>query len=142
MVERGRKVGARGAANALSQLTGQEISISMPIAVMLPLTVGGTDNATDLFALFNDIIKRAPPQAVPQQHDLAKYAQQANDIQKSYKPYTLLDCKFLWQHKNLNIFLQANNLFDVRYFDFGNIIQPGRWMSAGFHWHIPLRQKI
>ncbi len=30
-------VGARGAANALSQLTGQEISISMPIAVMLPL---------------------------------------------------------------------------------------------------------
>ena len=69
-------------------------------------------------------------------------AQQANDIQKSYKPYTLLDCKILWQHKNLNIFLQANNIFDVRYFDFGNIIQPGRWMSAGFHWHIPLRQKI
>jgi len=27
-------------------------------AVMLPLTVGGTDNATDLFALFNDIIDR------------------------------------------------------------------------------------
>ena len=37
--------------NWLEERTGIE-------AIMLPLTVGGTDNATDLFALFDDIIDR------------------------------------------------------------------------------------
>jgi len=39
--------------------------------------------------------------------------------------------KLSWRPKNFDIFLNCNNVFDSRYYDFGNIQMPGRWVSGG-----------
>ena len=49
----------------------------------------------------------------------------------SYKPYSLLDAKISCQLTTWTFFLQAENLLDARYFDHGNIPQPGLWLKVG-----------
>lgn len=48
-----------------------------------------------------------------------------------FKPFWLCDLKIGWEGESSSIFAAATNLFDVAYFDFGNIPQPGRWVKAG-----------
>jgi len=48
-----------------------------------------------------------------------------------YDPFSLLDVRVFWKRKNLNVYFEATNLFDKKYFDFGNIEMPGRWIRAG-----------
>lgn len=50
---------------------------------------------------------------------------------KSYKPYSVLDARagYLW--KGFDFYIEANNLTDARYTDFGRIPQPGFWFMAG-----------
>lgn len=48
-----------------------------------------------------------------------------------YEPYTLVDLKLSWDAKNWSIYAMANNLFNVSYYDLGNIPQPGIWFKAG-----------
>lgn len=50
-----------------------------------------------------------------------------------YKPYALVDTRLSWQQKKWKIYLEANNLFDTSYHDYGLVEQPGRWLIAGFH---------
>ena len=49
-----------------------------------------------------------------------------------YKPYALLDTRLTWQQPKWKVYLEANNLFDTRYHDYGLVEQPGRWLIAGF----------
>ena len=49
----------------------------------------------------------------------------------SYKPYSLLDAKVSWQQARWSIYLQGENILDARYFDHGNIPQPGFWLKVG-----------
>jgi iron complex outermembrane receptor protein len=56
--------------------------------------------------------------------------------EKTYKPFVLLDGKLSCQLQQLNLFVSATNIFNTRYFDFGNIAQPGRWIKAGVSFEI------
>ena len=48
-----------------------------------------------------------------------------------YEPYALTDARLTWQQQRYKLYLEANNLFDTRYHDFGLVEQPGRWLIAG-----------
>lgn len=51
--------------------------------------------------------------------------------EKDYKPYTLTDIRLLWKNRKIEIYVDASNLFNVEYHEFGNITMPGRWIKAG-----------
>jgi iron complex outermembrane receptor protein len=48
-----------------------------------------------------------------------------------YEPYALTDARLTWQESRWKAYVEANNLFDTRYHDFGLVEQPGRWLIAG-----------
>lgn len=54
--------------------------------------------------------------------------------EEAYPAYCTVDLKLNWQRKDLNIYAEANNLFDATYYDLGNIPQPGFWFRAGFNY--------
>ena len=49
----------------------------------------------------------------------------------SYRPYSLADAKASWNGGKWSLYLEADNLFDTKYFDHGNIPQPGIWIKLG-----------
>ncbi|MCG9881517.1 MAG: TonB-dependent receptor [Bacteroidia bacterium] len=49
-----------------------------------------------------------------------------------YQAYWLCDAKLAWQKPKYQIFAEASNLFDERYFEVGKVEMPGRWLRAGF----------
>lgn len=49
----------------------------------------------------------------------------------NYSPYALLDVKVSWTHPRYSLYVSANNLTSHRYYDLGNILQPGIWWMAG-----------
>lgn len=51
-------------------------------------------------------------------------------VASSYHPYGLLDLKLNWTAPRYEIGLTMNNLTSYRYYDLGNILQPGFWMMA------------
>ena len=50
----------------------------------------------------------------------------------NYQPYSLLDTRLTWQQPRWKVYLEATNLFDNHYHDYGLVTQPGRWLIAGF----------
>ncbi|NJO69107.1 MAG: TonB-dependent receptor [Bacteroidetes bacterium] len=48
-----------------------------------------------------------------------------------YKPFWLLDGRINWKPGILNVFAEVSNIFAREYYDFGNIVQPGRWFKIG-----------
>ncbi len=48
-----------------------------------------------------------------------------------YSPYGLLNLKLMWQDRNYEIYVSADNLTSHRYYDLGNIKQPGCWIMGG-----------
>ena len=48
-----------------------------------------------------------------------------------YKPFVLVDSRLHWTKNNTNIYMEASNLLDKTYYDFGNIAQPGRTLRVG-----------
>ena len=55
-----------------------------------------------------------------------------NGIAHDYKPYALVDARLTWQEAKYKLYLEANNLLDNNYVDYGHVEQPGRWLIAGF----------
>lgn len=49
----------------------------------------------------------------------------------NYQPFSILDVKANYAFGNADIFVNANNLFNTTHVDFGNIPQPGFWLSGG-----------
>lgn len=49
----------------------------------------------------------------------------------SYAPYAQLDVKLKWTDKHYTLFFEGNNLTSHRYYDLGNVLQPGFWFMAG-----------
>ncbi len=49
-----------------------------------------------------------------------------------YEPYALIDTRLTWAQAKWKAYLEANNLFDTDYHDYGLVEQPGRWLIAGF----------
>jgi iron complex outermembrane receptor protein len=52
-------------------------------------------------------------------------------VETPYKPFFLFDGKIYWKTRIIKLFLEATNVFNVNYFDIGNIAQPGRWFKGG-----------
>ena len=49
----------------------------------------------------------------------------------AYKPIHLVDFRLNYSLKHFQIFLDANNVFNHKYYEFGFVEQPGRWISLG-----------
>ena len=49
-----------------------------------------------------------------------------------YKPYAVVDSRLTWTQATWRVYIEANNLFDTCYRDYGLVVQPGRWLTAGF----------
>lgn len=50
---------------------------------------------------------------------------------EAYEPFWLVNTRVMWKAPKTEIYLLASNLFDTKYYDFGVIEQPGRWISVG-----------
>lgn len=60
------------------------------------------------------------------------YTVSATNTHKSYSDFWLTDFRLIWKSNNKSVFAEATNLFDKQYADLGELIQPGRWIKAGF----------
>ncbi|MGE4567688.1 MAG: TonB-dependent receptor plug domain-containing protein [Bacteroidales bacterium] len=50
---------------------------------------------------------------------------------RSYRPFGLLDARVVWKKGAIELFAEATNLLNTRYYDLGNITQPSRWGKTG-----------
>lgn len=57
---------------------------------------------------------------------------------QDYKSYGLLDLKIKWSKPKYEIYVEGNNLTSYRYYDIGNVQQPGFWFMAGAKFMIDL----
>ena len=48
-----------------------------------------------------------------------------------YHPYAMLDAKLQWEAPRYQLFVQATNITNHRYYDLGSVPQPGIWIMAG-----------
>ena len=62
------------------------------------------------------------------------YTEAATGNPIPYPAYSLLDLKLNWKLKDFNIYVSANNLLDVEYYDLGDIPQPGFWFLGGVNY--------
>lgn len=51
--------------------------------------------------------------------------------EQDYKPFTLINVKLLWNRNSSKLFFEVSNLLNKKYFDLGNLTQPGRWIKSG-----------
>ena len=54
-----------------------------------------------------------------------------NAVVKHYQPYAVTDVRLAWNDKWYKAYVEANNVFAKKYYDFGSIPQPGAWVMAG-----------
>ena len=52
-------------------------------------------------------------------------------VKQSFKPYVLLDTRFLWADKTFDVFLDLNNILNSNYADYGGLTQPGINFNIG-----------
>ena len=52
-----------------------------------------------------------------------------------YEPYSLIDTRLTWAQTTWKAYIEANNLLNTSYHDYGLVEQPGRWLIAGFSIH-------
>jgi vitamin B12 transporter len=55
---------------------------------------------------------------------------------ETYEPFWQLNTRIMWKNPFTEIYAMASNLFDVKYYDFGAVSQPGRWISFGINHQI------
>lgn len=48
-----------------------------------------------------------------------------------YSPYSVVDVRLSWDKQRYSLYVEADNLFDADYVDYGNVSQPGTWVTAG-----------
>ena len=55
-----------------------------------------------------------------------------------YHPYAMLDAKMQWDAPRYQLFVQATNITNHRYYDLGSVPQPGIWVMAGARFRLSL----
>ncbi len=60
-----------------------------------------------------------------------KYEELKPTVQTSYPAFSTLDVQLNWKLNDLTVNLTANNIFDKKYFDLGNVPQAGFWLIGG-----------
>lgn len=61
-----------------------------------------------------------------------------DDNVRNYSPYGIVDGRLHWTTPKYNVYVEANNIFDKSYVDYGCVEQPGTWIMAGFAVNINL----
>ncbi|MEZ4998828.1 MAG: hypothetical protein R2758_15680 [Bacteroidales bacterium] len=59
----------------------------------------------------------------------------------SHKPFWLADTRFSWKEKHFTGYVEASNILNARYFDFGGLIQPGIWVRGGITLNLEYSKK-
>jgi iron complex outermembrane receptor protein len=57
---------------------------------------------------------------------------------ESYTPFWTVNTRIMWKTSSSEIYLMASNLFDTKYYDYGVVEQPGRWISIGLSHQLKL----
>jgi vitamin B12 transporter len=57
----------------------------------------------------------------------------------NYEPFILCDLKIMCNFSGWSIYGSVNNLFNINYYDIGNVVQPGRWLKIGLSKKIEFR---
>ncbi|MDR1517828.1 MAG: TonB-dependent receptor [Dysgonamonadaceae bacterium] len=65
-----------------------------------------------------------------------KYIDKSTSVKTEYSPFAILDAKMNYARKNMNVFVNLNNIFNRTYVDLGNIPQPGFWLTGGIAYQI------
>lgn len=55
---------------------------------------------------------------------------------KPYGTHALLDCRLTWRAPRYELFADLSNLTAKRYYDLGNVRQPGFLVMAGAKWRL------
>ena len=71
------------------------------------------------------------------QDRMGSYTDTNGQIQ-SYHPYSVVDARLAWDTDTYSIYIAGNNLTCHRYVDYGNVRQPGLWLTVGAKYHIRL----
>ena len=50
---------------------------------------------------------------------------------RQYQRYGIVDARLAWDQRRYAVYVEANNLLDKEYVDYGNVPQPGVWVVAG-----------
>ena len=50
---------------------------------------------------------------------------------KDYRPYSVVDARIAWKMTTTELYAEANNLTSTHYIDYGNVAQPGCWVTVG-----------
>lgn len=61
--------------------------------------------------------------------------QDLQGISHEFEPYSLVDARLSWDTVKLNLYIEANNLLDKSYYDYGSVPQPGLWIMVGGNIH-------
>ena len=72
---------------------------------------------------------------------LQKRAGSYTDRTGSVHPYTtygVVDARVAWNGEDISLYLEANNLTNRKYVDYGNVPQPGLWLMVGGRYHLNL----
>ena len=64
------------------------------------------------------------------QDRMGSYTTTAGEIE-SYHPYSIVDARLSWKKDTYSIYLEGNNMTGHRYVDYGNVPQPGCWLTGG-----------
>ena len=64
------------------------------------------------------------------QDRMGSYTDTDGQIQP-YHPYSVVDARLAWDADTYSIYIAGNNLTSHRYVDYGNVPQPGAWVTAG-----------
>ena len=59
------------------------------------------------------------------------YYTDAEGTDHNYRPYSLVDARLSWTKPRYRLYVEANNLLDKTYVDYGNVPQPGIWVMCG-----------
>ena len=84
------------------------------------------------------IINKVNLEMVFRYHDRVGNYQLLSGETKSYSPYGLLDARLSYDAPAYKFYVEANNLFDKTYYDYGNVPQPGLWFIAGVSYKLNL----
>ncbi|MDD3286825.1 MAG: TonB-dependent receptor [Bacteroidales bacterium] len=60
-----------------------------------------------------------------------KYEDLKPTQKEDYPAFTTTDISLNYNFKNFNIYCNMNNIFNTKYFDLGNVPQPGFWLIGG-----------
>ena len=50
---------------------------------------------------------------------------------RAYHPYSVVNARLAWNSAPYSIYVEGNNLTAHHYVDYGNVVQPGCWVTAG-----------